>query len=88
MTIFNKDNYSEFSDSCKLAFIAAGAWRIVTGDEVEPVLGINPTAGQVKQHETFITRRGHAIAILSSSLNPVYKGKIMEFAEASAVDGM
>jgi hypothetical protein len=46
--IFNGDNYPEFSDSCKLAFIAAGAWRIVTGDETEPVLGLNPTAGQAK----------------------------------------
>jgi hypothetical protein len=48
VTIFNGDNFSEFSDSCMLAFIAAGAWQIVTGDETEPVLGINPTATQLK----------------------------------------
>jgi hypothetical protein len=48
ITIFNGDNYSEFSDSCMLAFIAAGAWRIVTGDETELVLGNNPSAIQAK----------------------------------------
>jgi hypothetical protein len=50
VTIFNGDNYSEFSDSCILAFIAAGAWQIVTGDETEPVLGNHPTDAQVRQH--------------------------------------
>ena len=88
VTIFNGDNYSEFSDSCKLAFTAANAWRIVTGDETEPALGNNPTANQLKQHESFTTHRGHAIAILSGSLNPVYRGKIMEFVDESAVDEM
>jgi hypothetical protein len=88
VTIFNGENYSEFSDSCKIAFTAAGAWRIVTGDETEPELGINPTATQLKQHESFTSRRGHAIAILSGSLNSVYRGKIMDFVEDSAVDGM
>ena len=88
ITIFNGDNYSEFSDSCMLAFIAAGAWQIVTGDETEPVLGNHPTDAQVRQHQSFITRRGHAIAILSRSVNPVYRGRIIEFAHNSAVDSM
>ena len=88
VTIFNGDNYSEFSDSCKLAFIAAGAWQIVTGDETEPALGNHPTDAQFRQHQSFITRRGNAIAILSGSINPVYRGRIMEFADDSAVDSM
>jgi hypothetical protein len=88
ITIFNGDNYSEFSDSCMLAFIAAGAWQIVTSDETEPVLGNHPTDTQVRLHQSFITRRGHAIAILSRSVNPVYRGRIMEFAHDSAVDSM
>jgi hypothetical protein len=88
ITIFNGDNYSEFSDSCMLAFIAAGAWQIVTGDETEPELGDDPTNAQVRQHQSFITRQGHAIAILSGSINPVYKGRIMEFAYNSAIDSM
>jgi hypothetical protein len=88
VNIFNRENYSEFSNFCKLAFIAAGAWRIVTSDETEPVLGNNPTDAQVRQHQSFITRRGHAIAILSGSLNPVYRERILDFADNSAVDSM
>jgi gag-polypeptide of LTR copia-type len=88
ITIFNGDNYAEFSDSYMLAFIAAGAWQIVTRDETEPALGIHPTDAQVRQHLSFTTRRGHAIAILSGSINPVYRGRIMEFAHNSAVDSM
>jgi gag-polypeptide of LTR copia-type/Zinc knuckle len=71
-----------------LAFIAAGAWQIVTGDETEPALGNHPTDTQFKQHKSFITRRGHAIAILSGSVNPVYRGQIMAFAQDCAVDSM
>jgi hypothetical protein len=50
ITIFNGDNYSEFSDSCMLAFIAIGAWQIVTSDETEPELGNHPTDAQVRQY--------------------------------------
>jgi hypothetical protein len=88
ITIFNGDNYSEFSDSCMLAFIAARAWQIVTGDETKPELSNHPTDAQVRQHQSFNTRQGHAIAILSRSVNPVYRGRIIEFAKDSAVDSM
>jgi hypothetical protein len=88
ITIFNRDNYSEFSDSCMLAFIAAGAWQIVTSDETKPVLGNHPTDTQVRLHQSFITRQGHAIAILSRSVNLVYRRRIMEFAHNSAVNSM
>jgi hypothetical protein len=88
ITIFNGDNYSKFSDSCMLAFIATGAWQIVTSDETELALGNHPIDAQVRQHQSFITRRGHAIAILSRSINLVYRGRIIEFAYNSAIDSM
>jgi hypothetical protein len=50
ITIFNGDNYSEFSDSCMLAFIAVRAWQIVTRDKTEPVLDNHSTDAQVRQH--------------------------------------
>jgi hypothetical protein len=88
ITIFNRDNYSEFSDSCILAFIAAGAWQIVTGDKTEPGLDNHPTDAQVRQHQSFITWQGYAIAILSGSVNPVYRGRIIEFVYNSTVDSI
>jgi hypothetical protein len=50
ITIFNGDNYSEFSNSYMLAFIAARAWRIVTRDETKLELGDDPIDAQVRQH--------------------------------------
>jgi hypothetical protein len=71
-----------------LAFIAVEAWQIVTGDKTEPELGNHPTDAQVRQHQSFITRHRHAIAILSGSVNPVYRGRIIEFVYNSTVDSI
>ena len=92
MTVFNRENYAEFLDSCELALQGALAWQIITGNKQppdEPQVGTIATSTRYeKQLRDYNTRRASTITILSSSVTAVYRNKIKEFGQNSRVDLM
>jgi predicted transcriptional regulator len=67
----NNDNYPTWRDNCSLYLISMKAWKIVTGDELPPVIPENGTAVEVaiaaNRLEKYEQRRDDATFIIFNS---------------------
>ncbi|QSZ36236.1 hypothetical protein DSL72_007362 [Monilinia vaccinii-corymbosi] len=82
VVVFDGDNWFEFYESCVCALASAEAIAIVQGDEVEP------KDGSESELFSFKERRGHAMPIINSGVNSVFRSGVVGFLTTYDVVGM